>query len=222
MCRNYTYEEQKLINGFKLTNPHVCTYCSRELKSDDTITVDHKTPICRGGETAKENLAIACLPCNREKDDMTVEEYIIYKQKEQELNQRCGIDKIIDDLIDMQTNIMTKNAEVNNKLLEVEKEITSLQQEIMYGNFNACEGFMYTKTLNELLLKREELKITKIGYNHLNATIGNHKKTTIDLKNKIQTEVSKAQRLFIKKIVIGKKRSKTKAVSISELALVAR
>ncbi len=214
MCRNYTYQEQKLINGFKLTNPHVCIYCNKELKGDDTITIDHKTPICRGGETIEENLAISCLPCNREKDDMTVEEYIIYKQRKQELNQRCGIDKIIENLIDMQTNIMTKSTDINNKLIEAEKEINSLQQEIMYGNFNACEGFMYTKTLNELLLRREELRISKIGYNYLNAMIGNHKKTTIDIKDKIQTEVSKEQRLFIKKIVVGKKRNKSKIVNL--------
>jgi len=194
MCKRiYTYEEQKTINQFKLTNSHICVYCGRELKGDDTVSIDHKTPVCRGGETVEENLAIACIPCNREKDNMTVEEYELYKQKQQELNQKSDLNEIIDDLITMQTNIMTKNAEVNDELLEVEKEITSLQQEIMYGNFNACEGFMYTKALNELLLKREELRIAKIGYNHLNAMIGDHKKKTIDLNTKIQTEVSKAQ-----------------------------
>ena len=227
MCeRNYTYEEKKLINGFKLTNPHVCVYCGKELKGNDIVTVDHKMPVCKGGETVEINLAISCHPCNQEKDDMTVEEYAIYKQKQQELNQKYEVNKLIDDLIEMQTSIMAKSAEINSMLQEVEKEIVSLQQEIMYGNFNACEGFIYTRTLNELLLKREELKISKIGHNHMNALMGNHKKSTIDLKNKINMETNKAQRSFIKMIAIGKckKKSKTKVVNINmnELAQSAK
>ena len=58
----------------------------------------------------------------------------------------------------------------------------------------------------------------------MNALMGNHKKNTIDLKNKINMETNKAQRLFVKMIAIGKckKKSKPKAVNINELAQSAK
>jgi hypothetical protein len=219
MCeRSYTYEEKKLMNDFKLKTPHICVYCDKELRGKDIVTIDHKIPICRGGETVEENLAIACCLCNQEKDDMTVEEYAIYKQKQLEFKQDSEVNKIMDDLIIMQNYIISKSVEINNSVENIEKEITALQQDIMCGNFNAYEGFLYTKTLNELLLKREELKITKIGYNHLNILMGIQRKNTIDIRNKVQTEVNKAKKIFLKGFAIGKckKRSKSKVAYISE------
>ena len=220
MCeRNYSDEEKRIITSFKLTNPHVCVYCGKTLKGKDVVTIDHKIPVCKGGVTTEENLVIACFPCNKEKDDMTVEEYIIYKQKQQEFTQELEVNRIINDLITIQNNIMSKYREIDCELAEIEKEIITLQDNIMCGNFNACEGFFYTKNLNELLLKREELKIAKVGYNHLNTLMGGHRKDTIEVRNKIQIETSNAQRVFLKKIAIGKckKQNKTKSVPINEV-----
>ena len=58
----------------------------------------------------------------------------------------------------------------------------------------------------------------------MNALMGNHKKSTIDLKNKINMETNKAQRLFIKMIAIGKckKKSKPKVINMNEFAQSAK
>lgn len=219
MCeRIYSDEEKRIITSFKLKNPHVCVYCGKVLKGKDIVTIDHKIPVCKGGKTTEKNLVIACFPCNKDKDDMTVEEYIIYKQKQQEFTQELEVNQIINDLITMQNNIMSKYREIDSELANIEKEIISLQDNMMCGNFNACEGFFYTKNLSELLLRREELRITKVGYNHLSTLMGGHRKDTIEIRNKIQIETSKAQRAFLKKIAIGKckKQNKTKVVLINE------
>ena len=48
-----------------------CLYCS----SKDDLTLEHLTPIVKGGTAAMENLAVSCYDCNREKGEMTHEEY---------------------------------------------------------------------------------------------------------------------------------------------------
>jgi 5-methylcytosine-specific restriction endonuclease McrA len=53
-----------------------CRYCRRPVQTpsesaptDTWATVDHVTPLARGGTNAKGNLVTACLPCNQEKAD---------------------------------------------------------------------------------------------------------------------------------------------------------
>jgi 5-methylcytosine-specific restriction endonuclease McrA len=50
---------------------HRCQFCGR---SDLTLTIDHVTPISRGGEDTWENLVCACVRCNNKKGDRTPEE----------------------------------------------------------------------------------------------------------------------------------------------------
>jgi 5-methylcytosine-specific restriction endonuclease McrA len=42
--------------------------------SQNSITIDHVKPRCRGGTTVWENVVAACHPCNREKADKTPQE----------------------------------------------------------------------------------------------------------------------------------------------------
>jgi hypothetical protein len=49
-----------------------CQYCGA---SDGPMEIDHRLPWSRGGKHELENLALACLPCNRDKRAMTVEEW---------------------------------------------------------------------------------------------------------------------------------------------------
>jgi 5-methylcytosine-specific restriction endonuclease McrA len=44
-----------------------CKYCSKQL-TQFTATLDHLTPVARGGDNALENLVTACLDCNSKKN----------------------------------------------------------------------------------------------------------------------------------------------------------
>jgi hypothetical protein len=54
-------------------DPH-CDFCRRPLNFKKS-TVDHATPISRGGTDTPDNWLLACRRCNEAKDDETVEEY---------------------------------------------------------------------------------------------------------------------------------------------------
>lgn len=57
-----------------------CAYCGTPLNLGGEI--DHKTPIGnRGGTNWPSNLTLACLQCNREKHEKTVEEYLAWRKK---------------------------------------------------------------------------------------------------------------------------------------------
>jgi 5-methylcytosine-specific restriction endonuclease McrA len=60
----------------KTTKFH-CWYCGVKLigKNGRSPTIDHKTPLSRGGLTVDSNLTSCCRACNVEKDHMTVSEY---------------------------------------------------------------------------------------------------------------------------------------------------
>lgn len=62
-----------------LAGLRACHYCARKLTLErectDSATVDHKTPISRGGANAAANYALACWACNQVKGDMTEAEF---------------------------------------------------------------------------------------------------------------------------------------------------
>jgi len=51
-----------------------CHYCSKPLVIRD-MTLDHMTPLSRGGADHVSNLCGACYPCNNDKGSMTAEEF---------------------------------------------------------------------------------------------------------------------------------------------------
>ena len=63
-----------------------CHYCNHEIHPDpvsvDSLwkprqaTVDHKTPLSRGGIDSVNNLVLACKPCNEEKGEW---DYIFFR-----------------------------------------------------------------------------------------------------------------------------------------------
>lgn len=57
----------------KLLAGNICYYCGCEIKSKKTI--DHKIPVVKGGTNDNENLVLACVHCNTQKNDKTEEEY---------------------------------------------------------------------------------------------------------------------------------------------------
>ncbi|EGT3606903.1 HNH endonuclease [Clostridium perfringens] len=83
MCeRKYTSEERNYISTVKQKS-NTCCYCGKKLTFEER-TVDHIQPINRGGETVLENLVVCCEGCNTEKGDMTLQEYIEYKNRKQD------------------------------------------------------------------------------------------------------------------------------------------
>lgn len=53
-----------------------CFFCGRDM--GDRPTIEHLTPVSRGGTNANYNLVYACQSCNSKKHDKTLEEYIIH------------------------------------------------------------------------------------------------------------------------------------------------
>lgn len=64
-----------------LTNDHLfardrnmCGYCGRVYRSDK-LSRDHIVPVSKGGPNTWNNCVTACKSCNREKDDMSIEQW---------------------------------------------------------------------------------------------------------------------------------------------------
>jgi 5-methylcytosine-specific restriction endonuclease McrA len=76
----YNYAFKQLI-GEKFN--FECGYCGKKLvidsenhhKNKNHLTVDHLTPLSRGGADSAKNLVICCKSCNSSKGTKTAEEY---------------------------------------------------------------------------------------------------------------------------------------------------
>ena len=55
---------------------YTCYFCGK--KKIESLA--HELPKCRGGETEVSNLLVCCISCRREKEQLTAEEYLNYKQ----------------------------------------------------------------------------------------------------------------------------------------------
>lgn len=67
------------------TRQRHCVYCRMYLtltvNQTNTLTVDHKIPLSRGGLNERVNYAPACYACNTAKGDLTYFEYVTNKEK---------------------------------------------------------------------------------------------------------------------------------------------
>lgn len=83
----YEPEDVEFILGL-LDSP--CVYCGRT----EGITIEHLTPLIRGGAHDKSNLAPACKSCNSKKGTMTHEEFQISSKQDVEIENRhtTGLD----------------------------------------------------------------------------------------------------------------------------------
>ena len=59
-------------NVFK-RDRYTCQYCGKQPGTDE-LTIDHVLPRAQGGESSWTNCVLACLPCNKRKDDRTPEQ----------------------------------------------------------------------------------------------------------------------------------------------------
>ena len=58
---------------------NLCFYCASIL--NDKAEVDHKTPLSRGGSNWPENICLACQTCNRDKNNKSAAEYMIWRRR---------------------------------------------------------------------------------------------------------------------------------------------
>lgn len=202
--RIYTVEEKMIMSNVKSKSPHICYYCEKELAYANT-SIDHKTPISRGGLTIEDNLVIACISCNQDKADMTEQEYYIYKQKQKEMMDTFEVNKAIDQLLEVQSNIMSRYTDIKSRFDEVDREIQYLQTELIYDNFNASEGYLYAKKFKELLQEKSELLILKDKYNKITVLVGSQQRQVKVVADKISSEVYDTSKIIIKRQVMNEK-----------------
>jgi len=58
-----------------------CYYCGGQFRPAD-LSMDHKTPLVRGGRSSKNNLVPACKVCNNEKKYLLLSEWIAAREAE--------------------------------------------------------------------------------------------------------------------------------------------
>ena len=58
----------------------VCYICGMPFNSMKEITLDHLVPVSKGGIDELSNYGLAHLHCNQLKDNMTVEEFLIFQK----------------------------------------------------------------------------------------------------------------------------------------------
>lgn len=170
MCRRkYTTREVTIMNNIRKSNTR-CYYCNEKV-GINYRTVDHKTPISRGGETIPENLVMSCERCNSEKGFLTEEEYREYKE-------------IADMLVSKNIKVSTLNslldsykAERNSLICErkslnkINKEIDKLILTIRDSKLSSSDCYKLCKMLQDNLKERDiaNNKIIKLENNLRNS-----------------------------------------------------
>ncbi|URZ18778.1 hypothetical protein CLFE_048660 (plasmid) [Clostridium felsineum DSM 794] len=143
-----------MIKNLKKEKPHICYYCRKFITNEEELTVDHKTPLSRGGLTVPDNLVIACKDCNLEKDSMTEDEYYVYLEVKKELGNYnfiiiTKINNLLKEqekILDMYRDLHEEKRLLNYKKMKVLKMITT-------EHFNAARGYMLARELQNYSLK---------------------------------------------------------------------
>lgn len=56
----------------------ICYHCGKKFEPAD-LSMDHLTPLVRGGKTGKNNVVVSCKKCNKEKSFKTLVELRLQK-----------------------------------------------------------------------------------------------------------------------------------------------
>jgi 5-methylcytosine-specific restriction endonuclease McrA len=62
------------LDAMRLEQDGLCFYCTSPMLGRETV--DHKTPVSRGGTNWAWNIVLACQSCNSKKKDKTIEEFL--------------------------------------------------------------------------------------------------------------------------------------------------
>jgi 5-methylcytosine-specific restriction endonuclease McrA len=100
--RKIPFSRRNVVTRDSVNGRAQCQYCLK-LLGLKSVTFDHVHPKSKGGVSNFSNLVVACLPCNKKKDNMTVDESGMHpfrKPVEPSINDkrfefRLKIDKVI-------------------------------------------------------------------------------------------------------------------------------
>lgn len=157
--RTYTLEELKLMDTIRDESTR-CYYCGDGLKKNKR-TIDHKTPLFRGGQTVSQNLVVSCSKCNNEKDIMDEEEYLRFKDN---YNTYIECDVFFNELKEIRDKyqcILDKHKDLCDRFTKLGQDIRSVQDVIMVMNMNASDGYLLARDLQKLLKEQNEIKKQK-------------------------------------------------------------
>ena len=140
--------EKDLMVKIKENNKHVCYYCGKNIIDPDDLTVDHKIPVARGGQTVEFNLVISCKNCNLTKSNLNESEYR----------------SILNEAIELMKTTKLYDIILFNNSLESAMEFKKLQisKKSEYQKAIECEKNNLIELTRQLVLNpNKDLKINK-------------------------------------------------------------
>lgn len=69
---------KRITKEILIRDNYTCAYCGQV---GGILEVDHVIPISKGGTNYNSNLKTACRKCNRQKKDKSVDEFILWREK---------------------------------------------------------------------------------------------------------------------------------------------
>lgn len=191
--RSYTSSEVLLMTKIRKSNTK-CYYCGCTV-AESKRTVDHKTPVSRGGLTKQDNLVMSCQKCNNEKDFLTEEEYKEYlRNANREIEKRNSITHLT-VLLNTYKSILDDINKNKNKLKMINNEITEIELIIKDSRLSASDGYKLCKMLQDNLLEKEIIDKNVRDLQRINPDIEKNCQSISmkleNLKNKIKNEYKK-------------------------------
>ena len=148
MAYQLSKAEKDLMVKIKENNKHVCYYCGKNIIDPDDLTVDHKIPVARGGQTVEFNLVISCKNCNLTKSNLNESEYR----------------SILNEAIELMKTTKLYDIILFNNSLESAMEFKKLQisKKSEYQKAIECEKNNLIELTRQLVLNpNKDLKINK-------------------------------------------------------------
>ena len=148
MAYQLSKAEKDLMVKIKENNKHVCYYCGKNIIDPDDLTVDHKIPVARGGQTVEFNLVIRCKNCNLTKSNLNESEYR----------------SILNEAIELMKTTKLYDIILFNNSLESAMEFKKLQisKKSEYQKAIECEKNNLIELTRQLVLNpNKDLKINK-------------------------------------------------------------
>lgn len=180
-----TNYENNIIIEFKKNTEPVCYYCKKFIQingNKNDLTVDHKTPLSRGGKSIQSNLAIACSKCNQEKANMTEKEYKKFKANQKRLLNSYDAVKLSNAAIELFDKIIDQAQKVNIQYNQAEKDLQKQEKKIASKNHTASSSFQIINNLKNAINQRDSLKLQRDTLNILHGLIVPMKKQIESMK----------------------------------------
>jgi len=143
----------------KIVFPIKCEYCGKELTLE-TITIEHKTPLIRGGKSVFSNFTESCCDCNKEKNCLTHGEYkeIIQKSKNKEERTKL-IKNAIKKIREKEVNKITGFGQTIYYLGNADEVMPISQIEINLKTQKMLDNLRHDRVLEKIYNEYMETKI---------------------------------------------------------------